>query len=139
RLYWARKDFTQATALLERALEVRERNIAVMLATGSEDGKRASMSTVRDQTDSTISFHVNALPQSTQALRLALTTILRRKGRVLDAMTDSVAVVRRSVQAGDHALFNQWAAAQARYTALSFNRPDHMSSADYSDDFAMLR
>ena len=57
-------------------------------------------------------------PAPPQALRLAFTTVLRRKGRVLDAMTDSLATVRRRMSLEDQQLLAQWAAARGQLATL---------------------
>src|SRR5262249_7520008 len=41
------------------------------------------------QTEGLVSFHADAVPRSEPALELALTTVLRRKGRIVDSLADS--------------------------------------------------
>ncbi len=117
-LYWAKGDLTRTVALAARAAEIREHNLRLILATGVEDQKRAYVATLAGETDAAVSLHAHHARQDREALRLALTTALRRKGRVLDAMADSLAAVRRQLRAEDRALFGEWAAARAELAAL---------------------
>ena len=62
---------------------------------GSEEQKRRYLGTLASETNYTISLHLRSVPNNLSAARLALTTILRRKGRALDAMTEQLAALRR--------------------------------------------
>jgi CHAT domain-containing protein len=54
-------------------------------------------------------LHIHAMTSNQQAARLALTTVLQRKGRVLDAMTDQIASLRMHATREDQALLDQFA------------------------------
>src|SRR5207245_367321 len=90
-LFAATDDITKAIAYRVRAENINERNIALNLATGSERQKLLYLATLSFQTQATISLHVESAPDDPVALRLALTTVLQRKGRALDAMMDNIA------------------------------------------------
>src|SRR4029077_10630808 len=60
----------------------------------SASRKWAVMALVQGETESLVSFHVDASPSSSRALELALTTVLRRKGRVLDSLTEAQRTLR---------------------------------------------
>src|SRR5439155_718749 len=85
-IYEAKNDLDQAIRLTTRANEIQERNLALILTTGSEDQKRLYLATLSGETDATISLHLQSAPSNAEAMRLAFTTILRRKGRTLDTM-----------------------------------------------------
>lgn len=138
-LSWARGDLRQAFAMFARGSDVRERALRMMLVSGSETAKAASMATVRAETSAVLSFHVDAQPRDPDALRLAVTTVLRRKGRVLDAITDSVASLRRSVRAQDRTLFDRWVAVRAEYAARALKGPDGSPPADHQARLASAR
>jgi hypothetical protein len=61
-----------------------------------------------------------AAPNDPQALDLAFTTLLRRKGRGLDAMTDTIATLRRHATLQDQVLLDRLAAARSQLAALTF-------------------
>src|SRR5262249_32909912 len=80
---------------------------------------------------STISLHANEVPSNGQAARLALTTILRRKGRVLDAMADSLTALRRHVTPSNQALFDRLASVRSQLGVQLWRGPGKLSSEQY--------
>ena len=119
-LYFAKNDATRAVEFLTRAQEVRERNISLTLSAGSERQKMLYLSTMAGETDATVSLHTRLAPSDARALELSLTTILRRKGRSLDAMAGQLGNLRRNLNAKDGALLDELATTQARLSALVF-------------------
>jgi tetratricopeptide (TPR) repeat protein len=93
-LYQAELAYPKAEPLLSRAADIREFQLRGSLAPLSESRTRALMSLVRGETDRLVSFHVDASPSNPRALELALTTVLRRKGRVLDSLTEAQRTLR---------------------------------------------
>ena len=87
-----------------RASEIRERNLNLNLALGSERQKLGYLKLFAEDTDRALSLHIQSAPNDTQALRLALTTLLRRKGRGLDAATDNIAILRSHANEQDQVL-----------------------------------
>ena len=116
--YWWRGDIPQTLSTLMRVSELRERNLALVLTTGSEEQKRRYIGTLTNETDASVSFHVRDAPQERGAADLALTVILRRKGRVLDAMTDQLGALRRRLDPQDRALLDQLSAARSALARL---------------------
>jgi CHAT domain-containing protein len=88
-LYWAHGAYARAEPLLALAADIAEQQLRTMLARLSEPRKRALMALLQGDTERLISFQVDATPSSAPALELALTTILRRKGRIVDSMVDT--------------------------------------------------
>ncbi|MBC7929459.1 MAG: CHAT domain-containing protein, partial [Rubrivivax sp.] len=123
-IYWGRNDTARALSTLARISELRERNLALVLTTGSEEQKRRYMATLANETDANVSFHVRAAPQDAQAARLALTTVLRRKGRVLDAVTDQIGSLRRRLNPEDRALLDRLSSARSAMSRLMLAEDD---------------
>lgn len=94
KFYWVQGAFEKVEPLLARAADIREAQLRVEMPRLSEPRKRALMTYLQAETDSIISLHVHGLPHSQSALELALTTALRRKGRVLDSTVDNTAALR---------------------------------------------
>jgi CHAT domain-containing protein/Tfp pilus assembly protein PilF len=117
-IYWGRGDTRQTLALLTRNADLRERNLALILTTGSEEQKRRYMATLANETDATVSFHARTAPADPDACALALTTILRRKGRVLDAMADQIGALRRRLNTQDRALLDQLSSTRSELARL---------------------
>jgi CHAT domain-containing protein/Flp pilus assembly protein TadD len=123
-LYTAKVDIAQTMTFLSRANAIVERNLARTLAIGSERQKLAYLSLFSKQTDFTFSHHCQSAPNDPRALNLAFTTLLRRKGRGLDAMTDTIATLRRHATPEDQTLFDELADARSQLAALTLKEPD---------------
>jgi CHAT domain-containing protein/Tfp pilus assembly protein PilF len=116
---WAQRDISTATHLLSRANDLEERYLTRMLPTGSESQKKLFLIDLSPMTHATLSFNANAAPRDPAATRLALTTVLRRKGRALDAMTDETGALRRRLDPQDKDLFDRLSTARTSYAAMA--------------------
>ena len=130
RLHAAKGDLAQAIAFQLRASTASERNIALNLATGSERQKLAYLATLSAQANQTISLHVRAAPNDPAARSLAATTILQRKGRVLDATSDGLGALRRRFNAQDRALLDRLKETNAQLARLVLGAPQRISPAE---------
>jgi CHAT domain-containing protein len=106
----------EAVAATEQVEELREKRVAGLLLTGSEEQKRQFLETLRETTDATLSLNLQHAPQDPRASHLALQTLLRRKGRLLDALAGSIGTLRTRLGPGEATLLDQLTAAQARLT-----------------------
>ncbi|MDC0746228.1 CHAT domain-containing protein [Polyangium mundeleinium] len=131
RVYQALGQHEKAVDKLGRAVAIQDRNAAMLLNTGSDEQKQAYMSTLRGRTDQAISSHVQAAPHAEEAKRLALAVILNRKGRVLDAMTDSFAAMRHSLAPSDRGRLEELRSISAEYSALVYRKPARMTRGEY--------
>lgn len=120
-IYAAKNDVGTVLAIQARVNESRDRMLSLILTTGSEEQKRIYMSTLAGETARTISLNTQDAPQSREAITLALTTILRRKGRVLDAMTDQFTTMREHLSLEGHALHDELVFARAQLAAITFD------------------
>src|SRR5262245_39970578 len=112
-IFWGRGDMFQTVLCLRRAADIREHNLAILLTTGSEEQKHRYIATLSQETEATVAIHMRAAPQLQSAAELAVTTILRRKGRVLDAMADQLTALRRRLDPEDRTLLDQWSAVRS--------------------------
>jgi CHAT domain-containing protein len=113
-----RDETPQAIQAWTRIDEIREHFLNLMLYSGSESQKILYMRTLTVETNNTISLHVHTAPSNPDAARLALTTILRRKGRVLDVMTDQIGALRRRSSPEDRSLLDSLSNARAQLASL---------------------
>ncbi|KAF0210105.1 MAG: hypothetical protein FD167_5410, partial [bacterium] len=118
-LYKKRGDIEQAIKYKERADETRERELARNLISGSERDKLTYLTLTTRELDQTISLHLQSAFDDKRASRLALTGILRRKGRALDATTDNIATLRSRANKEDQALFDELYNARSQYSVQS--------------------
>jgi tetratricopeptide (TPR) repeat protein len=122
----------EALASAERAAEIWETNLDVLLSTGSEDDKRRIMDALAETTEDTISLHAWSSPASEGAARLALTTLLRRKGRVLDVISASLAALRGRLGDDGQRLLDGLATTSAELAAMLRDQPSvALSTKDY--------
>ena len=106
-LRWSMGDNDFAFRAWQRNLAIREESLQLLLAIGSEKRKRAYIALVQEETNGVLSFHFQVFPDSSTAARLALETILRRKGRVLDATASMVRSLRRNLDEETHFLLDE--------------------------------
>ncbi|HLG14862.1 MAG TPA: CHAT domain-containing tetratricopeptide repeat protein [Blastocatellia bacterium] len=130
-LYESKDRATRAVAFRRRATDISERNIALNLATGSERQKLAYLATLAEESNSVVSLHARSRADDPAARRLALVTVLRRKGRALDAMTDGIAALRRRLNAQDRALIDQLTDARSRLATLVLKGPGKNAPAEH--------
>jgi CHAT domain-containing protein len=117
--HWAAGDAARALATQERTVAVREQALSLMLDTGSEEHKQTLLAGLEGETRATLSLHADALPNDPRALRLAVETVLRRKGRVLDVMTHNLRAAAHEVAGEARKLFEDWKTARTSYAELA--------------------
>ncbi|HRI72414.1 MAG TPA: tetratricopeptide repeat protein, partial [Polyangium sp.] len=121
-----------------RAAEIRDGNVAAAISTGSEEQKRLYMQALAKDTAVNLSLHVQYAPKNPDALRLALRSLLRRKGRVLDAMADGLATLRRSVDVEDHAVLDELTRIYAELAARASRGPGVTPVNEYRVELVKL-
>jgi tetratricopeptide (TPR) repeat protein len=119
-LYEAEGDIEQAVAAKLKVSDIRERNLTLMLSVGSERQKRLYVESLLYGINVAISLHLHSAPGNREATRLALTAILRRKGRSLDAMADQIGALRRHLDPRDAPLFDELSSKRARLAAMTY-------------------
>ena len=115
---WAQDRFDQSLGFLARGLAVEETNILQNVATLTEAEQRAYLSTIDDSEDLIVSLHLQHLPTNPQASATALTTILRRKGRILDTLSNSLQRIRANATPADLARLDQLSQLHTQLTNL---------------------
>jgi CHAT domain-containing protein len=130
RTYAGAGDVTRALAYQQRADAVLEMQLVLNLAVGSERQKLAFVDSVTERTDRTISLNLDAAPANPQASALAALVLLQRKGRVLDAMTDTLGTLRqRAGEPEDRGLLDQLSATTAQLARVALNSAAAMTGA----------
>jgi CHAT domain-containing protein/tetratricopeptide (TPR) repeat protein len=141
--YGAKGDIPQAVSTLTRGTEISEGTINNILtnSTGTDEQKRAymAMDEIGFETKGTVALHMQFAPNDSQAARLALTTILRRKGRVLDAVSDSIQILRRHLGPEDSNLLLELASARSRVAVLSLNGQGNTSRDAYQANLSAVQ
>jgi CHAT domain-containing protein/Tfp pilus assembly protein PilF len=122
RLRWAKGDRRQALEALLRATRIEERNIGLLLAGASEEQARAYLATMAGSTDVLLSLQ-RASPTDVATARGGAETVLRRKGRILDAVAGSLAALRRGLDPEERRLFEQLLSRRAQLARLVMRGP----------------
>ncbi len=117
-LHESRGNTKQAIEYMASGDAIREHNLALILATGSERQKQLYLATLTGEAFQTVSCQINSAATNRDAERLALTTVLRRKGRVLDALTDQFNSLRQRATPEDRQLLDQLADKQSQLANL---------------------
>ena len=130
-LYSDQGDTTQAINYLSRGLEVQEQNLNILLATGSERQKQDSMNMISFTTDQAISLHLQNAPNNSEAARLALTTILRRKARILDTVTNELQLIRANITPENQQLLDELETIQQQRASLLYSPPEDLPPEPY--------
>jgi CHAT domain-containing protein/tetratricopeptide (TPR) repeat protein len=130
----AKGDIDRALDFARRAGEIEERSLDFALASGSEDQNHIYLRTFQNTTSEDISLHVHDAANNKSAARQALTTVLRRKGRVLDAMATNVRALRDRSSQRDKGLFNELAEVRAQLASMISEGSDR-TDAGYNPAF----
>jgi tetratricopeptide (TPR) repeat protein len=140
-LYWAEGNITRATNFFRRGLSVEDRNLGLIFAVGSEQRKQDYARTFTGTTNGIISLSLHKGVNDPEIARLALTTVLRRKGLVLDAVADSIQTLRSQLtnQPETQKLFDQWLSIQQQQSALVYKGQEKQSVTDYQAKFQQLQ
>lgn len=97
----------EAVPLADRAATIRERDAQVVLSVGSDAQKRALLAGRRKHLDANVSLSALHAPGDRAAARLALRSLLRDKGRLIDAAASELSALRGHLEAEDQALLDE--------------------------------
>ena len=101
------------------------------MAIVSERAKLAFAETVLERTGRTISLSVGAASEDPSAAELAALVLLQRKGRVQDAMSNSLTALRERLNEGDRQLFDQLQTTATQLARLALQGPGTTPPAEY--------
>lgn len=90
------EDALQAMA---RALDIEEAQLTRVFSLGSTNQRRSFLARIADSTEVAISMHMCDAPDDPVATELALRTVLRRKGRLIEAESGSLRQIREGLDA----------------------------------------
>ena len=138
RLYAAQGRPSEALKFQKRASEIEEHLIELNLAAGSEREKLAFLSNLATRSSRNISLHASIESKNPVARDLALTTILRYKGRALDAMANSLAALRGRSGKAEQGLFDKMNEVTSQLTQLVLNGPMNTSVAEHQNKVKAL-
>jgi CHAT domain-containing protein/lipopolysaccharide biosynthesis regulator YciM len=130
-MYMAQGNFTEAEKFQSRAIAISERNAALTLSAGAERQKLAYLDSLSEQLDRAVTLNVGLAPEQTAARDLALTTVLQRKGRVQDALSESLVSLRRRLNSEDAKLLDRFNETTSRLSRLVFTGPQELTAEEF--------
>jgi tetratricopeptide (TPR) repeat protein len=133
-LYLAQENPTRAIQAFQEGLAIEESNLEVTLAPLTEAQRQDYAATLSGTTDRAISLSL----QAAEAQPLGLTTLLRRKGRLLEAGSSSLQRLRQNLTPEDQVVLNDLVSVQQQLATLTFNPPANLPPEDYRDQLAEL-
>jgi CHAT domain-containing protein len=128
----------QAEKTLDEALDISERELALVLRSGTDTDHAVYFARNAYVLDTALNFGMNYAPQSGSAARLALTTLLRRKGRILDAAAAALATIRSKLSPDDKKILDELNSARAQLAKLVNAGPSATGGEDYAKEIAAL-
>ncbi|MBD1847409.1 CHAT domain-containing protein [Cyanobacteria bacterium FACHB-63] len=139
-LYREQGDLTRSTDYSRRALAVEEHNFNLIYAVGSEQRKQDYARTFIPSTNFVISLLLQQAPARSEVAGLALTTVLRRKGRVLDAVANNVQSLHKQVASVPETkqLFEQWLNIQQQQATLVYRGLEKQNPQAHQIQFQQL-
>jgi CHAT domain-containing protein/Tfp pilus assembly protein PilF len=138
-VYEAEGDVSDAIEARVSGNDISETNIELNLSTGSQRQKLLFLDTLSSETNATVSLHALSAPTNPAALNLAFTTVLRRKGRALEAMTDSINTLRQRLDPETQRLIDDLTDTRSYLASLFVRGPGRMPPAQYQETIQKLQ
>ena len=138
KLYQTQGQSVQVIAALQQSLEIEEANLDLNLLTLAESQRQAYVATVNGSINQVLSVHLRHNLDNTDAAQLALTTLLRRKGRILDTAANSLQSLRQQVTPADQALLDDLSTVRSQLSTLLYHASD-LPTDTYKAEFARLK
>nr|WP_187329212.1 CHAT domain-containing tetratricopeptide repeat protein [Halomicronema hongdechloris] len=133
-LYYAQGKTAQAVRSFQAGLAIEEWHLEINLTTLTEAQRQDYAATLFGTTDAAISLSL----QSAEAPPLGLTTLLRRKGRLLEAGSSSLQRLRQNLTPEDQTLLDNLIDVRQQLAALTFNPPENLPPEEYRSQLAAL-
>jgi CHAT domain-containing protein len=138
RLYMASNRIADAERVLSTSLDSAERELSLVLKTGTEADHALYFARHNYLLDLAINFHLKYAAKSPAASRLGLTTLLRRKGRVLDAAAANLKTIRSKLSPDDKKLLDELANSRATLAKLTVVGPSATGAESFAKEVAAL-
>jgi CHAT domain-containing protein len=133
-----KRDIALALKLRAEANAIEEHYLDILLAGGTANEKETYARGLYRTTEETVSLHMWSAVNDKAAAELALTTILRRKGRVLDAMSGGLATIRKSMGEEERKLLDELSAVRGDLAKLALSGPRRGQAAEYAAEIDRL-
>ncbi len=133
-LYVVMAKSVEAVAYASKAADLADRRARHVLSMGSERQKRIAAKQLQHDTDAIVSLHLQYAPTNPTAARAALTTILRRKGMVFEAMLGGLNALRENLDDEGRALAKELTDLSSQMSTMISRGPIDITMQDFQDD-----
>jgi len=123
-------DPAQIISMATRAADLNERHLIERVSYGSEAQKRAALESFVSGTDRVISYNVHYAANDEGATRLGVNTVLRRKGRVLDAVSGAQQALRGRLDEETRQQFDRLRERRGQIATLMMRGPSEGESVE---------
>jgi CHAT domain-containing protein/tetratricopeptide (TPR) repeat protein len=138
-LHWAEGDPKKGLPLLQRMQSIEEETLVRLLAFGSEESKRAAVAKVAESADWLVSLDLGALRDDGAATALALTSVVSRQGRALDAAARTQGALFAHAGGDVRGLLERLRVVEERIVWLTLQAPRARTPDERRDEAAELR
>jgi len=135
-LQQAQGNFEQMLRYLKANLEIEEWNLGINIVTLTEAQRQDYIATLKASTNRVISLPFQTSDTAFQ--HLSLTTLLRRKGRLLEADSSSLQRLRQNLTPDDQAVLDNLVAVRQQISVLTFAPPTNVQPQQYREQLAQL-
>jgi CHAT domain-containing protein/tetratricopeptide (TPR) repeat protein len=136
-LSWVMGRLPNAVRFFRRAQDVEEKTLTLLVSAGSEAQNLLYVAQFAGGHNSAIDLSLQ--DRGAASAGLALTTILRRKGRALDATSGSVRALRARLGPEEQKLLDELNATRRRFATLILRGPGPTPLDAYKNDLGALR
>lgn len=119
----ARGQHDQALTLRARASGFRDQEMHELLWTGDEQRKVSLLTYLSEDTSTLLRHVLQFAPDNPHAAELALQTVLRRHGRTVEALADTLATLRQKLSSDDRKILDSLADSRSRLAAFAVRGP----------------
>jgi len=130
----AQENPTQAIQTFQAGLAIEESNLEITLLTLTDDQRQDYAATLSNTTDVVTFLSL----QADEAKSLGLTTLLRRKGRLLEAGSSSLQRLRQNLTPADQVVLDDLVSVQRQLANLTFNPLANLLPEAYRAQLAEL-
>ena len=131
RIYVAKGELAKALDTQTQAVSIEDRNLSLNLTAGTERWKLSYLEGLSNQTSRIISLHTTFASRNQSAAQLGAAAVLQRKGRVQDAMSQSLDALRVRFGPEDQVLLDQLHTTTAQLARLILDGPGKMNREEY--------
>ncbi len=131
RLYWVQGNASEAVKFARRGIAIENRILDVNLASGTEQEKLALLDEAAGDTFAIVSMQADLADMDGEVTNLAVSTILQRKGRVHDAMADSLSAVYERLGPDKKPLIEEYRNVTSELTNAILEGPEDKPPAEH--------